>query len=146
MSLITSHHSKYNNEKVWNTVNIKMWHRDMKWTNAVGKMAPTDLLRLGYHEHSLCKKKEKSISTKCYKVKHKKQGLPISMCMHAKSPQLCLTLCNPMDCSPPGSSVHGILQTEKLEWVAMASSISSQTQISLSLSLFFLKFQEILFF
>ena len=60
-----------------------------------------------------------------------------SLCMHAKSPQLCLTLCNPMDCSPPGSSVHGILQTEKLEWVAMASSISSQTQISLSLSLFF---------
>ena len=28
-------------------------------------------------------------------------------CMHAKSPQLCLTLCNPMDCSLPGSSVHG---------------------------------------
>ena len=27
--------------------------------------------------------------------------------MHAKSLQLCLTLCNPMGCSPPGSSVHG---------------------------------------
>ena len=31
------------------------------------------------------------------------------------------TLCNPMDCSPPGSSVHGILQTRMLEWVAISS-------------------------
>ena len=30
--------------------------------------------------------------------------------------QLCLTLCNPMDCSPPGSSVHGISQARMLEW------------------------------
>ena len=37
--------------------------------------------------------------------------------MHAKSLQLCLTLCKPMDCSPPGSSVHGILQAGTLEWV-----------------------------
>ena len=33
--------------------------------------------------------------------------------------QSCLTLCNPMDYSPPGSSVHGILQARKLEWVAI---------------------------
>ena len=33
--------------------------------------------------------------------------------------QLCWTLCNPMDCSPPGSSVHGILQARMLEWVAI---------------------------
>ena len=32
--------------------------------------------------------------------------------------QSCLTLCDPMDCSPPGSSVHGILQAKILEWVA----------------------------
>ena len=36
--------------------------------------------------------------------------------------QLCPTLCDPMDCSPPVSSVHGILQERILEWVAMASS------------------------
>ena len=30
--------------------------------------------------------------------------------------QLCPTLCNPVDCSPPGSSVHGILQVRILEW------------------------------
>ena len=33
--------------------------------------------------------------------------------------QSCPTLCNPMDCSPPGSSVHGILQARILEWVAI---------------------------
>ena len=34
--------------------------------------------------------------------------------------QSCLTLNNPMDCSPPGSSVHGIFQARTLEWVAIA--------------------------
>ena len=36
--------------------------------------------------------------------------------------QSCLTLSDPMDCSPPGSSVHGIFQTRVLEWVAIAFS------------------------
>ena len=40
-------------------------------------------------------------------------------CMWAKLLQLCPTLCHPMDCSPPGSSVHSILQARILEWVAM---------------------------
>ena len=44
-----------------------------------------------------------------------------SLCVHAKSFQLYLTLCNPMDCSPPGSSVREILQARILEWVAMPS-------------------------
>ena len=35
---------------------------------------------------------------------------PPLLCIHTKSLQLCLTLCDPMDCSLPGSSVHGILQ------------------------------------
>ena len=36
-----------------------------------------------------------------------------------KSLQSCPTLCDPMDCNLPGSSVHGILQARILEWVAM---------------------------
>ena len=36
-------------------------------------------------------------------------------------PQSCLTVCHPVDCSPPGSSVHGILQARILEWVAISS-------------------------
>ena len=42
--------------------------------------------------------------------------------MHVKSLQSSLTLCDPMDCSPLGSSVHGILQARILEWVIISSS------------------------
>ena len=38
----------------------------------------------------------------------------------AKLLQSCLTLSDPMDCSPPGSSIHGIFQARVLEWVAIA--------------------------
>ena len=41
--------------------------------------------------------------------------------MRAKLLQPCSTLCNPMDCNPSGSSVHGILQARTLEWIAMPS-------------------------
>ena len=37
----------------------------------------------------------------------------------AKSLQSCPTLCDPMDCSPPGSSIHGIFQARLLEWGAI---------------------------
>ena len=40
----------------------------------------------------------------------------------AKSLQSCLTLCDPIDCSLPGSSVHGIFQARVLEWGAIAFS------------------------
>ena len=43
-------------------------------------------------------------------------------CMHAKLFQSCLTLCDPTDCSLPGSSVHEVLQIRILEGVAMSSS------------------------
>ena len=39
--------------------------------------------------------------------------------------QSCPTLCDPMDCNPPGSSVHGILQARILEWVAISFSRGS---------------------
>ena len=42
--------------------------------------------------------------------------------MRARSLQSCPTLCDPMDCSLPGSSVHGVLQAGILEWVAVSSS------------------------
>jgi len=57
--------------------------------------------------------------------------------------QLCPTLSNPMDGSPRGSSVHGILQATILEWVAMPSSKGSsrprdQTQVSCTAGGFFM--------
>ena len=50
---------------------------------------------------------------------------PLHACMHAKSLQSCPTLCDRMDCSPAGSSFHGILQARILEWIAMPSSRGS---------------------
>ena len=46
----------------------------------------------------------------------------IAACVYAQS---CPNLCNPMDCSPPGSSIHGIYQASILEWVAICSSQGS---------------------
>jgi len=46
---------------------------------------------------------------------------------HTEVAQSCPTLCDPMDCSPPGSSVHGIFQAWILEWVAISFSIISNT-------------------
>ena len=51
--------------------------------------------------------------------------------------ELCPTLCDPMDCSPPCSSVHGIPQVRILQWVAMPSSRGSswpRDQITVSVS------------
>ena len=54
----------------------------------------------------------------------------------------CLTLCDPMDCSPPGFSVHGIFQARILEWVAISYSRGSsqprdRTQVSCIAGRFF---------
>ena len=43
----------------------------------------------------------------------------------SKVAQSCPTLCDPMDCSPPGSSVHGVFQARILEWVAISFSRGS---------------------
>ena len=67
----------------------------------------------------------------CQCLPHKRLGMQLctAACIHAyvraNSLRLCLTLCNPMDCSLPGFSVHEILQARILEWVAMPSSKGS---------------------
>ena len=47
-------------------------------------------------------------------------------CIH---PQACLSLCDPGDYSPPGSSVHGVLQARVLEWVAIPFSRGSSRDL-----------------
>ena len=47
----------------------------------------------------------------------------------AKSPQSCLTLCDPIDGSPPGSPVPGILQARTLEWVAISFSSARKWKV-----------------
>ena len=53
---------------------------------------------------------------------HAEWGVYTTAVAAAKSLQSCLTLCDPMDCSLPGSSVHGIFQARVLEWGAIAFS------------------------
>ena len=47
------------------------------------------------------------------------------VCVCVLVTQSCLTLHDPMDCSRPGSSVHGILQARIMEWVVISSSRGS---------------------
>ena len=71
--------------------------------------------------------KKVSMPTECHAKLNKIIGSPYcssprlfnSLFVHAKWLQSCLTVCNHMDCGPPGSSVQGILQARTLEWVAM---------------------------
>ena len=55
-------------------------------------------------------------------MKRNEEYLSAISCVHAQS---CLTLCDPMDCSPPGSFVHGIFLARTLESVAISSSRGS---------------------
>ena len=48
-----------------------------------------------------------------------------TMCVKCEVTQSCLTLCDPIDCSLPGSSLHGVLQARVLEWVAISFSRGS---------------------
>ena len=50
-------------------------------------------------------------------------SLPCGTCCCVLVPQSCLTICDPMDCSLPGSSAHGIFQARVLEWGAIAFSV-----------------------
>ena len=60
-------------------------------------------------------------------------------CMKVKSevPHSCLTPSDPMDCSPPGPSIHGIFQARVLEWVAIAFSVMEMVNIKIRLIIFF---------
>ena len=69
-------------------------------------------------------------------------GLPTAAAAAAKSLQLCPILCDPIDGSPPGSPVPGILQARTLEWVAISfsrgsSPPSDQTRVSCTAGRFF---------
>ena len=49
----------------------------------------------------------------------------LNRCLRAKLLQSCLTQCDSVDCSPPGSSVHGTLQARILAWIAISYSRGS---------------------
>ena len=84
-----------------------------------------------------CKKAESLFTYKNTEEREKK-----CVCVCVLVTQVCSTLCDPMDCSLPGFSVHEILQTRILEWVAMpfargSSQPKDQTQVSCTAGRFF---------
>ena len=65
----------------------------------------------------------------------------VCVCMCVKSLQSCLTICGPIVCSLPSSSVHGIPQARILEWIAMPFCRSSQPRDWICVSYIFLHWQ-----
>ena len=61
---------------------------------------------------------------KIYTEKETTAEIEVQVCMCSVI-QSCLTLCDPMDCSPPGFSAHGISQARILGWIAISSSRGS---------------------
>ena len=83
------------------------------------------------------------LNAKNWKDSHYTKATKFKFCgLLSEVVQSCPTLCDPMDCSPPGSSVHGILQARILEWVAISFSRGSsqprdRTQVSHTAGRFF---------
>ena len=97
---------------LWRTV----WHCLLKWK--IHALSYSEISLLGIFPKELCAHTSKDI----YKDVH-------SNIIHTESEvlvaQSCPTLCDPIECSLPGSSVHGILQARILEWVAILFSRGS---------------------
>ena len=70
----------------------------------------------------------KSSDKRPYEKQKKVRCVCVCVCVCVKSLQSCPTLCDSIDCSPSGSSVHGILQARILAWIAMPSFKGSSTQ------------------
>ena len=82
---------------------------------------------LDLEEHSIQLTNENTPKYLVQSVKYSNRGIESKrstqcMCLCAKGLQLCPTFCDSMDCGPPDSSVHGILQARVGDWVAIAYS------------------------
>ena len=73
-------------------------------------------------QFQLSPQKNSSAGTRLSKKKKEEEEDCLAAAAAAKSLQSCPTLCDPIDGSPPGPSVHGIFQARVLEWVAIAFS------------------------
>ena len=110
---------------VWGTVDL------MTWVDQVAKMATWWLTG---REHTDCGYAVPSDDSHAMRDKvgwgeispyQSEQCIILSLCMLCEVTQSCLTLCDPMDYSVPGSSVHGTFQARVLEWVAISFSSRS---------------------
>ena len=66
--------------------------------------------------------KQSGIWCSISKIHNRDCGDALCMCYCCLVSQLCPNLCDPMDCSPPGSSIYGLFQARILEWLAISFS------------------------
>ena len=106
-------------------IQLGIW-RAMSWNHVSGTVPPflvvTDIIQLSSFSPHNVKKKVISLKNCPCLFHHRFSSYPSLSCMRA---HLCPTLCDPMDCSPSGSSVHGIFQERILEWVDISFSMVS---------------------
>ena len=112
---------------VWS---MDMLGKDHKWTNKTSKR--TSFLNpsyVGAESHCRTHKKAETLSgtTRTMILE------AITAAAAAKSLQLCPTLCDPLDGSPPGSPILGILQARTLEWVAISFSNAWKWKVKVKL-------------
>ena len=109
------------------------WKSLSPWSKTVQLPGPSGLLWCDHHDQRILDiegvlnssraqmSNSKPHTSALSQLPYKQRGVSV----HTKSFQMCPTLCDPMDCSPPGSSVHGILQARILEGVATSFSRGS---------------------
>ena len=102
----------------WNSLVFSMIQRML----AIWSLVPLPFLKPAYTSGS-------SWFTYCWSLAWRILSITLLAC-ESEVAQLCPTLCDPVDCSPPGSSVHGILWARILEWVAISSQLRNRTQVS----------------
>ena len=122
----------------WRTDAFKLWcsRRPLRvpWTTRRSNQSIPEEINPGYSlEGLMLKLNSNALATWCKEPAYWKR--PWYWKSESEVAQSCLTLCDSMDCSPPGSSVHGILQARILEWVAISFSRGSSrprdwTQVS----------------
>ena len=72
---------------------------------------------------------DSSVAPKTTKCRQEMLAISGRKVSESEAAQLCPTLCDPVDCCPPGSSIHGILQARILEWVAICFSRQSWRKV-----------------
>ena len=128
--------TKGNNNAEWYIINTKGIQRNDECMASHGPESFHPSERIRWSLHSWCVlvvilmgwlfHKRKECKTKAMRKKYfKAHWIKCYCACCAKMLQSCLTLFNLMDCSPPGCSIHGILQARILEWVAISSSKGS---------------------
>ena len=99
----------------------QIWSWNMEWSRAkTNRVLPIECT--GHSKHPLPTTQEKTLHMDITRWSTPKSDWLLVIESESEVTQSCLTLWDPVDCSPPGSSVHGILQARILEWVAISFS------------------------